>query len=65
MASNDNHNIPFEGSDSDLKDGSVIHRVATAGTVSMSPQLFEKLYLSPQNKVSGSLRGQFGNPTPL
>lgn len=65
MASNGNHNFPSAGSDSDLKDGSVIHSVTTAGTVAMSPELFEKLYLSPKNKVSGSLRGQFGNPTPL
>lgn len=28
-------------------------------------QMFEKLYLSPQNAVKGELRKTFGNPTPL
>lgn len=37
----------------------------TAGSISISPELFEKLYLSPQNKVAGELRKTFGNPTPL
>jgi succinate-acetate transporter protein len=40
-------------------------RLRTAETVSMSPELFEKLYLSPQNKVSGELRKTFANPTPI
>jgi len=31
----------------------------------MSPELFEKLYLSPQTHVKGHLRSTFGNPTPL
>ena len=34
-------------------------------SLSMSPELFEKLYLSPENKVKGELRGTFGNPTPV
>lgn len=34
-------------------------------SLSISPELFEKLYLSPQNKVKGELRGTFGNPTPV
>ena len=32
---------------------------------SISPELFEKLYLSPKNDVSGDLRKTFGNPTPM
>lgn len=28
-------------------------------------QLFEKLYLSPQNQVKGELRKTFANPTPI
>ncbi|KAK1585595.1 GPR1/FUN34/YaaH-class plasma membrane protein [Colletotrichum navitas] len=43
----------------------VLSRMKTAGSVSMSPELFEKLYLSPQNKVKGDLRKTFGNPTPI
>lgn len=33
-------------------------------SLSISPELFEKLYLSPQNVVKGDLRKTFGNPTP-
>lgn len=42
-----------------------LHRVRTAGSVSISPELFEKLYLSPQTNVKGDLRKTFGNPTPM
>jgi hypothetical protein len=31
----------------------------------MSPELFEKIYLTPPNQVAGDLRKRFGNPTPL
>jgi hypothetical protein len=31
----------------------------------MSPELFEKLYLSAQNAVKGELRKIFANPTPV
>ena len=43
----------------------LLQRVRTAGSISISPELFEKLYLTPENKVKGELRGTFGNPTPL
>lgn len=42
-----------------------LRKVKTAGSVSISPELFEKLYLSPQNNVKGDLRKTFGNPTPM
>jgi hypothetical protein len=42
-----------------------LNKFRSAGSVSMSPELFEKLYLSPQNMVKGNLRGTFGNPTPM
>ncbi|KAK1708421.1 hypothetical protein CaCOL14_008131 [Colletotrichum acutatum] len=42
-----------------------LRRMRTAGSISMSPELFEKLYLSPQNNVKGDLRKTFGNPTPI
>lgn len=42
-----------------------LKRIQTAGSISISPELFEKIYLSPQNKVSGDLRKTFGNPTPI
>lgn len=45
--------------------GEALKKLRTAASVSMSPELFEKLYLSPENKVKGDLRKTFGNPTPL
>jgi hypothetical protein len=42
-----------------------LRQIQTAGSISISPELFEKLYLSPPNKVKGELRKTFGNPTPL
>ncbi|KAM0325823.1 hypothetical protein ACHAQA_007125 [Verticillium albo-atrum] len=42
-----------------------LRRIRTAGSISISPELFEKLYLSPQNAVKGDLRKTFGNPTPI
>ncbi|KAF2145220.1 uncharacterized protein K452DRAFT_306136 [Aplosporella prunicola CBS 121167] len=42
-----------------------LRRIRTAGSVTMSPELFEKLYLTPEHKVKGDLRQTFGNPTPL
>jgi uncharacterized protein len=34
-------------------------------SLSISPEVFEKLYLSPENAVKGDLRKTFGNPTPV
>ncbi|KAJ9640832.1 hypothetical protein H2204_003121 [Knufia peltigerae] len=45
--------------------GDALQRLRTAGSVTMSPELFEKLYLAPQNSVKGDLRRTFGNPTPI
>ena len=42
-----------------------LNRIRTTGSLSISPELFEKIYLSPQNRVAGELRKTFGNPTPL
>ncbi|SLM40807.1 GPR1/FUN34/yaaH [Lasallia pustulata] len=42
-----------------------LRKIRTAGSISISPELFEKIYLSPQNNVKGDLRGTFANPTPL
>ena len=33
--------------------------------VTLTPELFEKIYLNPQQEVKGDLRSTFGNPTPL
>ena len=42
-----------------------LRRIQTAGAVSISADLFEKLYLSPDHAVKGDLRKTFGNPTPV
>ena len=60
-ASNPNH----EHLDSDHDSGTALHKIKTAGSISISPALFEKLYLSPENRVKGELRKTFANPTPL
>jgi hypothetical protein len=51
--------------DANVDHGAALQKIRTAETISMSPELFEKLYLSPPNKVHGHLRTTVGNPTPL
>lgn len=55
----------YHMNDVNMPHGDAIKRIQTAGSISISPELFEKLYLSPQNNVKGDLRKTFGNPTPL
>ncbi|KAH6973948.1 hypothetical protein EDB80DRAFT_757962 [Ilyonectria destructans] len=43
----------------------VLRQVHTAGSIQLSPEFFQHLYLSPQNNVEGNLRQTFGNPTPI
>ncbi|KAI0532862.1 GPR1/FUN34/yaaH family-domain-containing protein [Xylaria digitata] len=45
--------------------GKMLDRTATASGISISPELFEQLYLAPKNHVNGKLRRTVGNPTPL
>ncbi|OAL37045.1 hypothetical protein AYO20_03814 [Fonsecaea nubica] len=40
-------------------------RTDTIQSINLSMEMFEKLYLSPQNRVKGDLRKTFANPTPL
>lgn len=42
-----------------------LQQVRTAGSVTITPEMFERMYLSPENKVSGDLRRTLGNPTPI
>ncbi|MCJ1297862.1 hypothetical protein MMC08_000650 [Hypocenomyce scalaris] len=44
---------------------SALRKIRTAGSITITPELFEKIYLSPQNNVKGDLRRTFGNPTPV
>jgi uncharacterized protein len=51
--------------DTNMNNDDALRRIRTAGSISISPELFEKIYLSPQNVVKGDLRKTFGNPTPV
>jgi hypothetical protein len=55
----------YHMNDLNMEHGDALRRIRTAGSISISPELFEKIYLSPQNAVKGDLRKTFGNPTPL
>jgi hypothetical protein len=55
----------YHMNDMNMDHGDALKRIRTAGSISISPELFEKIYLSPQNTVKGDLRKTFGNPTPL
>ncbi|KAI9812001.1 MAG: hypothetical protein M1827_004893 [Pycnora praestabilis] len=46
-------------------DGAGFRQVQSAPNIVMTPELFEKIYLSPQIGVKGDLRATFANPTPL
>lgn len=49
----------------DVPSDEAINKIRTANSVTISPELFEKIYLNPQNAVKGDLRSTFANPTPL
>ncbi|KAH7129761.1 GPR1/FUN34/yaaH family-domain-containing protein [Dactylonectria estremocensis] len=42
-----------------------LERFMTTQSIPITPELFEKLYLSPHNIVKGDLRKKFANPTPV
>ena len=50
-----------------MENNDAIQKIRTAGTISISPELFEKLYLDPRDAASpkGELRQTFANPTPV
>lgn len=45
--------------------GHPLHPVPTSGSITVTPEMFERMYLGPQNNVKGDLRKTFGNPTPV
>ncbi|KAK3176789.1 hypothetical protein OEA41_008114 [Lepraria neglecta] len=49
----------------DVPSDEALNKIKTANSVTISPELFEKIYLNPQKEVKGELRQTFGNPTPL
>jgi len=53
---------------SDTTDGDLaLRKIRTAGSISISPELFEKLYLSPKDSASAGniIRKTIGTPTPI
>lgn len=42
-----------------------LQSIRTAGTLSISPELFEKLYLTPKTPTKVNLRAMMGNPSAL
>jgi len=40
-------------------------RYELAKTVTLTPELYERLFISPKTAVAGDLRSRFGNPTPI
>jgi uncharacterized protein len=57
--------MAYESSSKDMLTSEHLNRVDTAKSVNISMEMFEKLYLAPENKVKGDLRKTFANPTPL
>ncbi|KAI9678340.1 MAG: hypothetical protein M1817_006286 [Caeruleum heppii] len=49
----------------DSRRESMLRGLKTANSFTISPEVFEKMYLSPETPVKGDLRKTFGNPTPL
>lgn len=42
-----------------------LQQVRTEGSITITPEMFERMYLGPQNQVKGDLRRTLGNPTPI
>ncbi|KAF8849850.1 hypothetical protein BDZ45DRAFT_219427 [Acephala macrosclerotiorum] len=45
--------------------GTHLHQMKSSGQMTISPELFEKLYLTPKTAPVGDFRKRFANPTPL
>lgn len=62
--SNSNNSTRYDLKAEDSREDA-IRKIKTAGSLSISPELFEKIYLSPKSRVHGDLRSTVGNPTPM
>jgi uncharacterized protein len=59
-------NGKYRFSEDHVSDTPPLRHVNTTGGLSIAPELFEKLYLSPKTQVANKeLRQTFANPTPL
>ncbi|KAK8057653.1 hypothetical protein PG996_011590 [Apiospora saccharicola] len=67
MATNgENGYVSHEYLDKDIGSAPALNKIRTAGAVSLSPELFEKLYLQPRESAGKSgIRHYLGNPTPI
>ncbi|KAK6822681.1 hypothetical protein PG990_015126 [Apiospora arundinis] len=68
MADNSDSNgyVSHEYLDKDVERAPALNKIRTAGAVSLSPELFEKLYLQPRESAGKSgIRHYLGNPTPI
>lgn len=55
--------VTLNGMDGGYRSEDMMERVRTASSVTIPPELFEQMFLSPENKVKGDLRQTFANPT--
>ena len=62
MASQDHHTVASTGTHFDSEEKL---RYELAKTVTLTPELYERLFISPKTPVAGDLRARFGNPTPI
>jgi len=51
--------------DYDEEIGPDLSHMKSSGGLTISPEMFEKLYLTPKTRVPGDFRRRFANPTPL
>jgi uncharacterized protein len=56
-----------KGADDGIEEdtGPNLSHIKSSGAMTISPELFEKLYLTPKTAAVGDFRKRFANPTPL
>lgn len=59
------HDVISPGGAADDEKHAGLARYRTADSVTIPRDVFEKLYLSPEQPAAGDLRKRFGNPTPV
>lgn len=57
--------VALDDTKMDPTQAETLRRIQTADSVFVPREVFEKLYLSPQQPAYGNLRKTFGNPTPV
>lgn len=62
MASQDHHTLSSQQTHFESEEK---FRYELAKTVTLTPELYERLFISPKTPVAGDLRSRFGNPTPV